>query len=73
MARKIYWVKPNESSWKVTYLDATLSNHYTKAAAVEAGQKVANDNQPSQLRVMKEDGTFDYEYTYGKDPFPPQG
>ncbi|MET8089476.1 DUF2188 domain-containing protein [Micromonospora sp. NPDC005220] len=73
MARKIYWVKPAGGWWQVTHANSVLSSHYTKSTAVEAGQKVAKDNQPSQLRVMKADGTFDYEYTYGADPYPPVG
>jgi hypothetical protein len=73
MPRKIYWVKPNGDWWVVTYDQSILSTHYTKSAAVDAGQKVAKENQPSQLRVMKSDGTFDYEYTYGADPYPPRG
>jgi len=73
MARKIYWVKPGDEWWVVTHDSSTLSSHYTKSAAIDAGQKVAKDNQPSQLRVMKADGTFDFEYTYGQDPYPPVG
>jgi len=73
MARKIYWVKPSAGTWHVTYLNDVLSTHFTKDVAVAAGQKVARANEPSQLRVMKQDGTFDYEYTYGDDPFPPNG
>ncbi|BCB85744.1 DUF2188 domain-containing protein [Phytohabitans suffuscus] len=73
MARKVYWVKPDTDQWKVEHNNVALSRHNTKSAAVDAGTKVAKDNQPSQLRVMKENGTFDYEYTYGDDPFPPKG
>lgn len=73
MPRKIYWVKPSGSVWQVTHGDQILSTHVLKSTAVAEGQKVARANQPSQLRVMKQDGTFETEYTYGNDPFPPQG
>jgi hypothetical protein len=73
MSRKIYWVVPDGSMWSVKHEGVVLSSHYTKAAAVEAGRTVAKRNAPSQLRVMKADGTFDYEYTYELDPYPPSG
>jgi hypothetical protein len=73
MARKIYWVKPSAGDWIVTEREVTLSRHVTKPLAVEAGRKVARANEPSQLRVQKEDGTFDFEHTYGQDPYPPVG
>jgi Uncharacterized protein conserved in bacteria (DUF2188) len=71
--RKIYRVQYISTRWCVRYLQSTLSTHVTKDAAVEAGQKVAKANQPSQLVVHKMDGTIEYEYTYGDDPFPPRG
>ncbi len=73
MARKVFRVVPNGSQWSVTHEGRTLSNHLTKQVAVSSGQTVSKANQPSQLVVHKADGTFDYEYTYGDDPFPPRG
>lgn len=72
-ARKRYWVVPNNGNWAVKHDSQVLSNHYLKSAAVEAGQKVARANQPSQLTIMRADGTIEKEYTYGNDPFPPVG
>jgi hypothetical protein len=73
MARKVYRVVPAGGMWQVTHEGAPLSTHDTKPPAVSAGQTVAQANQPSQLVVHRTDGTFEYEYTYGDDPFPPAG
>jgi hypothetical protein len=75
MARNTYDVTTHPSGWQVKKQGnlAASSTHVTKDAAVTAGQTLAKANQPSQLVVHKSDGTFDYEYTYGDDPFPPAG
>lgn len=73
MARKVYHVVPNGTNWQVKHNGQVLSNHYLKVYAVSAGQQIAKANQPSQLVVHKADGTIEYEYTYGNDPFPPRG
>lgn len=73
MARKVYRVVPSSGNWDVKHNDNVLSHHYLKDVAVDAGKKVAKANQPSQLVVHKADGTFEYEHTYGNDPFPPAG
>jgi len=51
---------------------AQRSTHSTKPPAVASGQTQARSNPPSQLVVHKADGTIEYEYTYGDDPFPPR-
>ena len=75
MARNIYDVTTHPDGWQVKKRgNATASAvKPTKAEAVSRGQEIAKANQPSQLVVHKEDGTFDYEYTYGNDPYPPAG
>lgn len=73
MARKRYWVVPVSSAWAVKLDQQVLSNHYLKSEAIDAGQKVAKANQPSQLIVKRQDGTIEFEWTYGNDPYPPQG
>lgn len=72
-ARSVYRVQYISARWCVRHQQSTLSTHVTKDAAVSAGQKLAKANQPSQLVVHKMDGTIEYEYTYGNDPFPPSG
>lgn len=73
MARKQFHVVPSGTNWQVKYSGDVLSTHKLKSDAVSAGQNVAKANQPSQLVVHKADGTIEYEYTYGDDPYPPQG
>ena len=73
MDRKVYHVVPSGARWQVKHEGEVLSYHATKDMAVEAGRKVAKANAPSQLVVHKLDGTFDYEYTYELDPYPPRG
>lgn len=73
MARKVYRVVPDRDNWNVTHEAAVLSRHYLKSEAIEAGKKVARANMPSQLVIHRADGTFETEYTYGQDPYPPVG
>jgi len=71
--RKRYWVVPAGTNWQVKYEGRVLSTHVLKSDAVAAGTKVAKANAPSQLTVLKQDGTIEYEYTYEADPYPPKG
>ncbi len=71
--RKVYRVVPSTGWWQVQHEGATLSTHRLKDEAITAGRKVALDNQPSQLVVHRADGTIEFEWTYGRDPFPPRG
>lgn len=73
MARKIYYVSPDNVRWKITHNGSVLSYQSTKDAAIKAGVEVAKINQPSQLMIHRADGTFEQEFTYGNDPFPPRG
>lgn len=72
-ARKLYFVSPDASNWKVTHAGQILSRHVLKTAAVDAGVKVAEANAPSSLRIMRANGTIEDERTYGSDPYPPRG
>lgn len=75
MARNIYDVTTHPNGWQVKKRGNSVASAVkpTKEEAVRAGQTIAKNNQPSQLVVHKADGTFDYEYTYGDDPYPPSG
>lgn len=73
MARDVYHVVPDGKDWNVTHAGQTLSKHADKDDAIESARSVAKANQPSQVVVHKQDGTFQTEYTYGHDPFPPPG
>lgn len=78
MPRIVYRVLPNAGNWKVTREGVDRSNHTLKSEAVETGQTAARSEwedfkRPSQLVVHRADGTIEYEYTYGQDPYPPPG
>lgn len=73
MARKVYRVVPSGTNWQVKHDGKVLSNHTYKDNAVSSGQAIAKVNQPSQLVVHRADGTIEFEYTYGNDPYPPIG
>jgi hypothetical protein len=71
--RKVYHVVPAGTLWQVKHNGEVLSSHYTKQTAIDAGRTAAKANMPSQLVIHKSDGTIETEYTYGDDPYPPQG
>lgn len=71
--RKIYWVVPRDLAWQVKHEGRVLSTHYLKDSAVAEGRRVARASAPSQLRVMRKDGTIEFENTYEFDPYPPVG
>jgi hypothetical protein len=73
MARKQYFVVPDGTNWQVKHEGQVLSNHVLKTQAIDAGVKVAKANAPSQLKIMRQNGTIEDERTYGDDPFPPRG
>lgn len=73
MARKRYDVVPDQSQWRVTHQQRTVSLHHLKVEAVDAGVAIARVNAPSQLVIHRADGTIEDERTYGDDPFPPPG
>lgn len=73
MSRNIYHVVPDSGNWQVKHNGQVLSSHYYKESAIESGRRIAKANMPSQLVVHKADGTIEYEYTYGSDPYPPKG
>lgn len=74
-ARNIYRVTPVDGGWQVKLDGANRASAIkpTKEEAVEYGQILAKNNKPSQLVVYKMNGQFDFEYTYGNDPYPPLG
>jgi hypothetical protein len=75
VARNIYDVTTHPSGWQVKKRGNTTASavEVTKDAAVKRGQEIARANQPSQLVIHLADGTFETEYTYGNDPYPPAG
>jgi hypothetical protein len=74
--RKTYYVTPNaDGGWRVQAEKASRASgiHKTKAEAVEQAKKLAKNQDLGQVKILKKDGTIQIEYTYGKDPYPPEG
>lgn len=75
MPRTVYRVLPDGNEWIVRRdgADRADSRHPTKEPAVNRARALCLNNMPSQLVVHRRDGTIEYEYTYGNDPYPPRG
>jgi hypothetical protein len=74
--RKVYHVTYHKADgWviKLEKSDSIISSHKLKAAAVDMACHIARANEPSQVKIHRQDGTFESEVTYGNDPFPPYG
>lgn len=74
--RKVVYVSPaGKGDWNVKGEGAkrALKKFENKADAVNFGRQVAKNADLGQLKIQRRDGTFQTEYTYGNDPFPPEG
>lgn len=74
--RKVVYVSPTDKgNWNVKTEGAqrALRSFENKKDAVEFGRQVVKNADLGQLKIKKQDGTFQKEYTYRKDPFPPEG
>jgi hypothetical protein len=70
--RTVFHVSPYVNGWKVKAEGAADFDFEavvdTKASAEELAKDTARGQSPSQVIVHKEDGTIEYESTYGDDP-----
>jgi hypothetical protein len=74
--RTIYHVtKKSSGGWDVKKEGGQRSSgHFdTKDQAVDRGRDLSKSSGLGQLKIHKQDGQFQTEHTYGKDPFPPKG
>ena len=72
--RKTYFVSASGGGWNVTKDGGLILGTYlNKEGAIQAARIVAKSNQPSQVKVQLSDGTFQTEWTYDDDSFPPSG
>lgn len=73
--RTIYHVSPSGDQWKVQREGAARAarTFSTKQPAVSYARKTAKNNKPSQVKVHRQDGTIETEWTHGDDPYPPSG
>lgn len=77
MLRNVYNVVYNSSDevWQVKKEKSikAIKNFDTKTEAIDYAVQLAKNNEPSQIKIHKKDGTFESERTYGDDPYPPIG
>jgi len=70
--RKVYHVVPDKEKggWKLKKegSDKALKKFDTKNDAIFAGRQIAKNQEPSQLKIHKQDGKIQTEYTYKHDP-----
>jgi hypothetical protein len=75
MTRAVYWVSPHDGGWafKREGQDQPLQVFDTKQPTLDHARQTARNHQPSQVKIQREDGTIEDEWTYGADPHPPRG
>lgn len=71
--RNVYHVVPEGMNWQVKFEGRVQGTYILKSQAIESGRLKAKANTPSQLVVHRSDGTIEVEWTYGEDPYPPEG
>lgn len=49
------------------------STHERKAEAVDRARELAKNQPLGQIVIHKQDGLFQTEHAYRKDPYPPKG
>ena len=62
--RAVFTVEAREEGWAVVKADKAVSTHPNKDEAVERARGLANDGKPSQLVVLRKDGTVQDTFTY---------
>lgn len=73
MSRKVAYVVPNGNRWQVKTGGQVVSNHNVKHTAITSAKSVAKSAPTGQIVIQKQNGRFQTEHTYGKDPNPPRG
>lgn len=77
MAERKTWhvTSAGDGDWKVKArgADRAAGIFSEKVDAVERGRELARGQSLGQLVVHGRNGRIQTEYTYGRDPYPPQG
>lgn len=77
LARSVYHVVHNSDKevWQIKKEGSStaIKNCNTKSEAIDYAVGLAKNNEPSQVKIHKKDGTIESERTYGDDPYPPVG
>jgi hypothetical protein len=73
--RTVYHVIPDEFGWKVKKEGAEKASGVfnTKDLAIEKAKELAKNAGRAQVKIHRQNGTFQTEYTYTDDPYPPEG
>ena len=75
--RTVVYVNPNKKKggWDVQKQgNKRPSKHFeTKEPAIQYGKTLAKGSGPGQLKIKKQNGRIQTEYTYKDDPYPPEG
>ncbi len=75
--RTVYDVVKNrqDDTWDIRKEGSSraISKHDVKSDAVASARILGRNAPLGQVRIRKENGQIQTEYTYGKDPFPPKG
>lgn len=77
MALKQYFVVLHEGQWKVKYEGEHQGPYPTQSkairAAIDAAHLIGSKGEDAQVLVQGENLQFRTEWTYGHDPYPPEG
>lgn len=75
--RKVLYVSPSGSQWKVHWEHQSHGDMFNlKDEAIKHARKLVAglpEGQVASIRLQRADGTFQLEWSYGSDPFPPRG
>jgi len=74
--RDVYHVTPNEDGrWRVKKVGNQKASGIfdRKTDAVTRGKELAKKGPKGQIKIHKQNGQFQTEYTYRDDPYPPEG
>ncbi|TMJ93645.1 MAG: DUF2188 domain-containing protein [Alphaproteobacteria bacterium] len=71
-----YIVVQDKGEWLINFGDEKYGPYRTQAEAmlfaIDAAQKLGEQGENTQVGSMGEHGCFRAEWSYGKDPYPPQ-
>ncbi len=75
--RKVLYISPFGGQWKVHWEKEQEGFIFsTKEVAIREARKIVGrlkEGEVASIRVQEADGTFQTEWTYGNDPYPPAG
>lgn len=75
--RRVLYVSPSGNQWKVHWEHQHDGSHFNlKSDAIRYARQIVHQyplGYVSQIKVQRGDGTFQTEWTYGHDPYPPVG